>query len=50
MLLAALAANRQLESLEFDAAPVLALQLTEQGTTLVLYLVEIKTSPSGAEG
>jgi len=48
MLLAALAANKLLEELEFDVAPELRLP-TGPGTTLCLDLVEIKSNPTGAE-
>lgn len=48
MLLAALAAGRPLDELEFGATPVLEQRTMEGQTALVLDLVEIKSSPDGA--
>lgn len=50
MLLAARAADQQLEALEFDAVPLLKERHTEQGTALRLDLLEVKSSPDGIKG
>ena len=47
MLVAARAAKRLLDELEFDAAPVLERRPTEEGAALELDLVEVKTNPDG---